>query len=337
MQALNVWVAMEPHATAIQSVRVSDKGHCGWTTLTQKDNGHQPLGFVVDNRSMGQALLAAVAASANIDSRTNTEVERLTPVFGGMDVTLSSGDHIRAELVIIADGANSVLASSLGIQQTVNDYSQSAIVANVAFDLPHQGMAFERFTDKGPLALLPLDGEKGRSSALVWTWPKSEVEQVMAMDDRAFLNVLHQWFGYRLGNFVRVSARTSYPLSLCLANEQVRSNLVLMGNAAHFLHPVAGQGFNLAARDGLRLAQMLQNTSGSLGDLSMLMAYQTAQAQDQARTIGLSHGFNTLFGSRQLGLVGLRNMGMLAIESCDWLRALFIRQMSGRASPKVIL
>lgn len=335
MRNLGVWGDMQPHATAIKYVQVSDKGHSGWVRLNEQDNAGQPLGFVVENRAIGQALVSAVSEHVGIEVCSGVEVEKLQSLANGVNVSLSDGYQVKAELVLIADGANSNIGQNLGIQQTIKDYGQSAIVASVEYDKAHNGTAFERFTDCGPMALLPAAGNAGRSSALVWTWPKAQVEHIMGLDDTAFLGELQQRFGYRLGNFTKVSPRANYPLKLCLATEQVRSNLVVMGNAAHFLHPVAGQGFNLAARDGLRLAQTLASAPESLGDLSTLMAYQKAQSSDQLRTIMLSHGFNELFGSDRLPLIGLRNLGMMAIENCSLIRSVFIRQMSGRASPRV--
>ncbi len=337
MYSLGIWSNLLPHATAIKNVQVSDKGHCGWVRLTQKDNAGQPLGFVVDNRAMGRALAQSVDESSGIDSYGGVDVERLTPVKGGMKVLMSDGVQLQAELLVVADGADSELGRQLGIQQSITDYEQSAIVANVSFESPHMGTAYERFSGQGPMAILPLGGPQGRTSALVWTWPKHQVDKVMAMGDAQFLCELQKSFGHHLGRFTRVSSRVDYPLQLCLANEQVRSNLVMMGNAAHFLHPVAGQGFNLAARDGMRLAQALKSATGSLGCVRTLMAYTNAQERDQSRTISLSHGFNELFGSSHMAAIGLRNLGMLAIENCDFIRSAFIRQMSGRGSPKAFL
>lgn len=333
LQRLGVWRDIAAHATAIDSIQVSDKGHAGWVRLTQADNEARPLGAVVENHALGGALIAAVNAAATVEVKAPATVKAVVPKREQAELMLDSGDSLAARLVIVADGADSAVARALAIGADVKDYQQHAVVANVAYSKAHKGAAFERFTAQGPLALLPLGGSGSHTSALVWTWPSARIDEVMAMPDAQFLSTLQRVFGYRLGEFTAVSRRSSYPLRLSVAQEQVRARIVLLGNAAHFLHPVAGQGYNLALRDALRLAQVLQGVPAKeLGALELLQRYEQLQRGDQLRTIGLSDGFNSAFGSSHSLLAGLRNLGMVAVENSAWVRNGFIRQMSGRAS-----
>lgn len=333
MQRLGVWPAITAHATAIRAIQVSDKGHAGWVRLTEADNDNNPLGAVVENHALGRALIAAVGAAPAVHVRAPATVTAILPKSDSAELTLAGGDTLQARLVIVADGAGSPVAQQLGISVDVEDYQQHAVIANVAYDKPHQGVAYERFTKQGPMALLPLGGSHSHTSALVWTWPSAHISEAMAMPEAEFLYTLQRQFGHRLGRFRAVSKRSHYPLCLSVAREQVRSRVVLLGNAAHFLHPVAGQGYNLALRDILRLTEVLRALPPALlGELPSLQRYQQLQRDDQMRTIRLSDGFNRAFGSSHIGLTGLRNLGMMAVESSSWVRNGFIRQMSGRAS-----
>lgn len=332
LERLGVWPALKRYATAITRVQVSDRGHIGWVRLTTDSNRGDPLGYVVENRALSRVLVDALLAAPALTLRAPVNVQSLKAGPGGMILTTEAG-VAHAQLVIVADGADSPLRQKLGIGELVKDYHQAALIANVQHQLPHQGVAYERFTEQGPLALLPLGGASGTVSALVWTWPKAQIEEATKWSDAEFLARLQHVFGYRLGRMQYVGVRQSYALQLRLARELVRSNLVLMGNAAHFLHPVAGQGYNLALRDGLHLAEVLRAAGDTdLGDLTLLQEYERRQAEDQRATVFLSDSFNELFRADALGAVLLRNLGMMGVETSGTLRDIFIRQLSGRAS-----
>jgi ubiquinone biosynthesis UbiH/UbiF/VisC/COQ6 family hydroxylase len=241
---------------------------------------------------------------------------------------------LNCKLAVIADGGDSPMRRALGIEARVGDYAQTAIIANVAFSQAHQGVAYERFTVEGPLALLPL-GEKpeARTAALVWTLPEPRAIQVQALPEREFLAELQASFGHRLGRFERVSQRYAYPLRLIEACEQVRSHLVLVGNAAHFLHPVAGQGFNLALRDCGALAEalvMAERRGQPLGELGVLQGYQRQQAQDQALTTAFSDRLVRVFSSDYLPHAALRHLGLLGLELVPALKQGFATTAMGR-------
>ncbi|MCB1841642.1 MAG: FAD-dependent monooxygenase, partial [Halioglobus sp.] len=242
-------------------------------------------------------------------------------------------------LLLVADGANSRLCRCLGVELTEKLYDQHAVVANVATSLPHGGCAFERFTDEGPLAMLPLPAAAGAEHrcALVWTLPPERAASMRDCSEQAFLAQLQRAFGYRLGRLRAVSARHSYPLALTRAREQVRQGIVVMGNAAHALHPVAGQGYNLALRDiaGLAtvLAQGLQ-AGDALGELSSLRRYQNHQHADQARTIGFSDRVPELFMHADPLLGVGRDIALAGLDLLPAAKREFVRHAAGVAALK---
>lgn len=335
LHPLDLNESLNQSATFIQQVHVSDRGHMGSLSMTAEDCGEPCLGAVVENAFLGRILNQNLQSSDNIHCLASAQVSQLQVHRQGAHLKVIKDQQeskLTCQLAVIADGAASPLRQSLGIRTHVTDYEQQAIIANVSHAKPHEGLAFERFTDQGPLALLPLDGFSGRRSALVWTHPQAEAETTMALDDPAFLQKLQDRFGYRLGQLEKVGQRQTYPLQLVVAAEQVRSSMVLMGNAAHFLHPLAGQGFNLALRDCAMLTQILQQAwreGRPLGELKILESYAQAQTQDQDTTILLSHNFNRLFSNDQLLPAMGRNLGLLGLGLLTPAKRVFARQMMG--------
>lgn len=338
--ALGLWQQIAPFATAIERIHVSDQGSWGLSQFTRADNHQQPLGQVVENAGLQPVLHQALAQNPNIQVIAAAQVTRLQPVQSGMQVVWRADEQEQqcmSALVILADGADSPLRKTLGVAAREVPYEQTALVANVRTGLPHGGCAFERFCPDGPMALLPRgQSSQAQLAGLVWTFPRAQQELIAGLSDIELLERLQDAFGYRLGRFEAVGQRQFYPLRLVVAKEQVRSHLVLQGNAAHFLHPVAGQGFNLSLRDGLRLAQVLSEGAAlgeQLGELKQLQRYAQAAEADQNRTIALSDGFNRIFSRKERSLRWGRDIGMLLLESVPAVRAAFIRQLSGRAQP----
>lgn len=331
---LGLWPVMAPFASPIRNIHVSDRGRVGLLHMSPADNDGQMLGFVIKNRGMGTALATALA-SARIDLRAPATASKVKPMAGGVELTLADGATFFTRLLVIADGADSPLRQQLGIGETVHDYHQVAIVSSVRISRAHQATAYERFTEDGPVALLPLADHQGMACGLVWTCREADAARLQAMSEAEFLARLQSVFGFRLGRFTSLGQRHGYALKLRQACEQVRANLVLMGNAAHFLHPVAGQGFNLALRDNLRLVETLKNTAAAdLGRLSGLRRYQQAQARDQATTVFLSHNFDRLFRETRAGVPQMRSLGFLLLNAVPAVRQQFLLAMSGRASAK---
>jgi 2-octaprenyl-6-methoxyphenol hydroxylase len=337
--ALGLWPSLSGFSTAIRTIHVSDQGRWGLSQFRPSDNRGEPLGYVVENAGLVAVLKAALAAQPQIHVLTGAQVTQLQPQPGAMGLAVSwQGQRLNlsSQLLVLADGAESPLRRQLGMAVQQRDYQQTALVANVRFSRPHQGVAFERFCPQGPMALLPRGlHPEAQEGALIWTFPSTGIAEALSASDSQLLAQLQAAFGYRLGRFLHIGKRQAYPLQLVVAQEQVRPNLVLQGNAAHFLHPVAGQGFNLSLRDGLRLAQVLaegHQRGQALGDVRLLHHYWQQQQADQRATIALSHGFNRVFSGSQPLLRTARNLGMLALEVLPPLRQAFISQLSGQAS-----
>ncbi|MGH1374194.1 MAG: 2-octaprenyl-6-methoxyphenyl hydroxylase [Cellvibrionaceae bacterium] len=342
LQQLGIWPQLQQHGTPIDQVHVSDKGHFGGALIDRHEQNVDALGYVVPNGWIGRVLIAHLHQLANVDIVAPATVEQLQPQVGGARLQLRRGDStviLTAQLAIIADGAQSPLRQSLGIDCQQQSYQQTAIIANIGLEKSHQGVAYERFTDQGPMALLPLgESLQGQASALVWTQPSAEAERILALSDEHFLHLLQQRFGHRLGRFVSVGKRDSYPLSLSVAKEQIRSSVVVMGNAAHFLHPVAGQGFNLALRDCAALAtSLMEKSDAPLGALSRLNRYMELQRLDQQATINFSDQLTKLFSTASLPQAALRALGFVGLECVPPVKHWFTRQTMGAGGRQQVL
>ncbi len=317
-QQLGVWEAMRDEATPIKRIHISERGRLGATRLSADELGVAALGHVIPNAWMGRVLHRRLA-QLPLEWHCPAKVEQLTPVANGHHLTLSDGSQITAGLTVLADGGRSGLKEQLGIGSRRESYEQTALIAHVGVSQPHRGVAYERFTAQGPMALLPLPGQ---AMELIWTHPSGSEQARMALSEREFLLQLQQAFGDRVGRFTQVGTRYAYPLSLVTAEEPVRPGLAVLGNAAHALHPVAGQGFNLALRGVMDLVEALEQgeqASRPLGDISTLQAFEKQRSQDRANVIRFSDGLVRLFGlsfpllphARAVGLIGLNLVGPL--------------------------
>ncbi len=331
-----LWPALVPHLATIDRIHVSDLGQPGQSRLAAEDQGLPGLGYVIENRHLGGELYRHCRAFDGIRLAAPARVETLKPEPGAMALTVA-GQQCRARLAVVADGANSATLAGLGIATRWKDYHRRALVANIAIPRPHGGIAYERFTRDGPLALLPLADAGGEHRmALVWTLPPERCEPLMAADESTFLTALHESFGYRAGAFVRAGTRASYPLMLSRAEEQVRRNLVVVGNAAHTLHPVAGQGFNLTLRDIARLAVTVaagRRQGTDPGDLARLEAYAADCARDQDNTRLFSDRLPGFFGRGDRPAALARNAGLVVLDLVPPLRRQFGRFGAGLATP----
>jgi len=340
-QSLGIWDELLPHLCAIKQVHVSDRGHPAGTILDSardqsQKNKRDALGYVVENRHLGHVLLQQLRKHTQIRVWSPARVNRVTPSSDGMLLQIEGNtSRLHAKLLVIADGADSTLREQLGIASDRKPYHQSAVITNITTSSAHQHIAFERFTDSGPMALLPLHDFAGEHRcALVWTIQESEVDTVQQLDDSAFLQQIQQRFGTRLGFFTKAGKRSIYPLALHTAREQIRSHLVLMGNAAHSMHPVAGQGFNLTLRDCEALALTLreaQTRRENIGSLSVLQRYLDQQQLDQGKTINASHLLTLLFSTDATSAAFARNTGLFGLSFLPGIKQWFARQATGLA------
>jgi 2-octaprenyl-6-methoxyphenol hydroxylase len=329
LSELGVWSALSEKVCAIDQIHVSQKGGFGVTRMSANECQVDHLGYVIENAWFGRCLMEAVSTHSSIEWIAPAKVAQLTQLADGQLLTLESGAELSTDFLMIADGANSSLRALLGIQANRTAYQQHALVCNVSTRLPHQNVAYERFTPKGPLALLPLTEHR---SALIWSVPEAEIESRLALSDREFSQLLEQEFGTRLGPITKVGTRASYPLSLMRVTDQVRPGIVLLGNSAHALHPVAGQGFNLIIRDLVCLSEAITERleqQQSLQALSWLSQYQDHRQLDQWLTTSFSHWLIELFSNDNRWLTRFRELGLIALDRVAPAKATFARQAMG--------
>ncbi|MCU1717972.1 2-octaprenyl-6-methoxyphenyl hydroxylase [Pseudomonas sp. 5P_3.1_Bac2] len=324
-QRLGLWQAISQRAEPISQIHVSDRGRFAAARLSAADEGVPALGFVVENAWLGECLWQALDQDV-VSWRSPAQVNQMQALADGYRLSLDDGSELECQLAILAEGGRSGLREQLGIDISVTPYGQSALIANITPQEPHQGMAFERFTEQGPMAMLPLADNR---CALVWTRTTVEAQRLLELDERSFLSQLQEEFGYRLGSLRQVGERHVYPLALTAAKEQIRKHLVVLGNAAHSLHPIAGQGYNLSLRDTWVLAETLLNSPEPLGTLAPLQRYFDSQQRDQQFTVGFSHQVTRLFSTGQPLLAAGRNLGLLGLDLLPPAKHWFARQAMG--------
>lgn len=335
-EELGLWSRLSAHATPIEHIHVSDRGRFGATRLHAAEHDQAALGYVADNRWMGLCLMREL-----LDTRVRweapAEVVGMMPLPEGVRVSVKSGEHTReltAQCLVVADGGRSGLREELGFRTRVHDYGQNALIANVSTTESHGFTAFERFTDAGPMALLP-HGSPSRAahqSALVWTLTDDALEDILSLSDEDKCRRLQERFGWRLGRFTRIGTCNHYPLKLTTVDEPVMPGVALVGNAAHALHPVAGQGFNLALRGLMTLVEqfrLAEAQGASIGDLAVLKRYQALHQQDWQQTVRFSDSLIRLFGESLPPLAAARDAGLVGLDLLPGAKRWFARKAMG--------
>lgn len=328
LERLGLWGALAERASPIRDIHITQRGALGRVHLSHRHVETPALGYVLPNALLGQVLHERLASMA-IDWRCPARVESIAAGAGGYRLTLDNASTLKAELTVLADGGRSGLKQKLGIDTRRHDYEQSALIANVEVGRDHQGSAFERFTADGALALLPL---AGRRMALIWSRPPASLEALCGLDDADFLATLQDHFGAQLGRFQRLGRRHVYPLSLARAREQSRPHLAVLGNAAHALHPIAGQGFNLALRGVVDLADALEaaRLSGrGPGDIRTLSDFESRRGGDRDLIMQASDTLVRLFDLSLPGIGGLRGAGLGLFNTATPLKRALIRRAMG--------
>jgi 2-octaprenyl-6-methoxyphenol hydroxylase len=335
-EAMELWPEIMADATAIKHIHVSDRGRFGFSHIDADEQNVEALGYVVINRVLGDVLHATLSTVETTDWICPARIAALETNDNGVVATVHSdaGDsRLTASLIIAADGARSAVREMLGISARYVDYDQRAVVGNLLPELPISNRAFERFTDDGPLALLPIADNR---AAFIWTLPPAQAERVMALSDAEFTDALQDAFGSRLGALSRIGKRAAYPLSLSKANGVVSRRGVLVGNAAHGLHPVAAQGFNLGLRDVAALCDCIADARCEDGQFDpgspqILESYMLWRRSDQHKLTQFTDGLVRLFGRRTRPTKILRNLGMLGFDMIPGVRSLFARHTMGLA------
>jgi 2-octaprenyl-6-methoxyphenol hydroxylase len=320
LEGLGVWQLVQHEATPIAKIHISDRGRFGFARIDAAELGLDSLGLVIANRALGAGLWQRLDASG-VRVLAPARVVDYDITADGCQIRLegeaASGEPLRCRLLVAADGAHSVIAKSAGVESSTWDYEQTALTANLTSQVFHNHVAYERFTPTGPIALLPcVEGRVG----LVWTLAPKDAADTLAQPDAEFLERLQQAFGMRLGRFLTVGKRQSYPLFLTRAEEQVADRVVMLGNAAQALHPIAGQGFNLGLRDVACLAEVLADartgagTAVDPGAADLLEQYRAWRQQDRRRIVAFTDGLVRFFRQPFAPIRMLRDAALLAFD-----------------------
>lgn len=328
LENLGLWVALAPLATAINSIHVSQKGSLGRSWLHAADLQQDALGYVLSYGDLSRALNEAMRQQPSLTCLFEAHAEHIT--HGSQDASVSylhdgQAVHVKSPLVVLADGGRS-LGEIDGLTKVTKEYGHDALISKVEAELPHANVAYERFTEQGPLALLP-NGPKAFS--LVWTGKADYVAQLMTLSDEEFLKQFHGQFGDRVGQFLTVGKRLRFPLKLAQLKTKDVAHLVVIGNAAQTMHPVAGQGFNVGLRDAVSLAHgILACPPAKLGDTSMLQAYHGSRQHDSQRGVLFTDFLVNVFSNDLMGLPAMRSIGLALFDVIKPIKRHLIRKMS---------
>ena len=328
-KAIGVWEFLAPHAGPILDIRVRDGASRRYLGYDHRAAGDGPMGYIVENHLLQRTLLAQVLGQPLISQHRGAGAVRLVPAGGSIGVELADGATLHARLLVGADGRESAVRRFAGIDAVRWDYNQTAMVCTLAHARPHDHVAYEWFWPGGPLAILPMTGNR---SSVVWTEQRATADALAGLDDQEFADALDVRFEGMLGELEVVGRRWVFPLSLVRARSRHAERLVLVGDAAQALHPIAGQGFNLALRDIAELAEQLTRATRlglDPGDPEVLRRYAAARSVDATALTMATHGLNRLFSNAVTPVRAARQAGLAIVERSPGLKRMFMRHGMG--------
>ena len=344
-ETMGLWSALAEHAQPIDTIHISDRGHFGVTRLTKEQEDVEALGYVLENKRVGQTLYSALEKNiaSNISLFCPAKIVSLQQSKNQVSVEIVVGDEgkdgkakqLHGKLLVAADGSNSKVMQLLNIGRSQKNYNQTALITNVTPSKKHNSVAYERFTETGPLAFLPMQSNR---CSVVWTLQPEQAEALLTLDDANFLSQLQERFGFRVGQFTNVGTRQTYPLSLQAATQIVHGRVLVIGNAAHSLHPVAGQGFNLALRDIAILSELIVDSVRSAADIgrqAMLQEYAQLREQDIKRVYRFTDTLVKTFSNNISVLGHVRSLSLLVTDVLPDIKHQLAKQsmgLSGRLS-----
>ncbi|TKB47712.1 2-octaprenyl-6-methoxyphenyl hydroxylase [Thalassotalea mangrovi] len=333
LQTLGAWQALQDRACAIRDIHVSDRSFYGKARINCQDYQLDALGYVAPLQAIASSLYGQLQQSpgkaAQLDEYFGNGIESLEWQKSQLAVKLRQGQKLTADLLLACDGGHSKCRQLAKIDVQSKDYQQVAIVANVQTARAHQHKAFERFTESGPIAMLPMTSNR---CSLVWTLSADTATEYMALSDKDFATTLQRAFGDWLGPFIRIGKRQSFPLKLVHAGQITQHRLALLGNACHTLHPIAGQGFNLSVRDVACMASLISdalNAGEDIGGYPVLSAYQRQRSVDHNTIIQLTDSLVHCFSNHYLPLVVGRNLGLKALNYISPIKASLAKTTMG--------
>ena len=327
-EGMGIWDAMADRVEAIKTIHISDKGHFGATRLRHEEEDVDALGYVAENRVLGDVLYQRLQQNSKLELHCPAELLSIDQNDDRVVATIKDKGKesvVSARLLVAADGVISQVRDLMHIGTSVQDYGQSAVIANVTPAFKHNNTAYERFTNTGPIAFLPMTHNR---CSVVWTVPGNQAEVLMRLGDEDFLQQLQQRFGFRLGQLHTVGTRHAYPLKLIETTQVVRNRVVIVGNAAHSIHPVAGQGFNLALRDIAILNELIASAEDA-GDSNLLQSYVEQRQDDARRVYRFTDSLVKIFSNNSAALGHLRAAGLVAVGLVPLLRHQLARQSMG--------
>jgi 2-octaprenyl-6-methoxyphenol hydroxylase len=330
LSAVGLWSAIASEAEPILEIRVADDNAPLFLHYDHRElGGDAPLGWIVENQVLRRALLAHARALPRLTLLAPLEVNAVETAPGAATAALADGRRMTVRLIAAADGANSPLRRAAGIRTIEWRYRQTAIVTTVRHERPHAGIAVEHFLPSGPFAILPMTGNR---SSIVWTEREDLAKRIMALPDAAFAAELRARFGDFLGLIEPVGPRWSYPVFLMLAERYIDRRLALIGEAAHVIHPIAGQGLNLGIRDVAALAELIVDTRRlglDIGDDALLERYQAWRRFDAVLLAAVTDGLNRLFSNSSVPLRLIRDLGLAAVNRVPPLKRFLMRDAMG--------
>ncbi|MHB8387020.1 FAD-dependent monooxygenase [Metallibacterium sp.] len=333
LQAIGVWAHAQAEAQPMRRVLVSRAGDFGSLRLHAHEAGVDSLGHTLPARALGAALQSALRAARQVEHLTSARARALHVDAAAVRVEIETAQGVltrRYALVVGADGSESLVRAALGIDVQRHDYRQSLIVGQVRCARALDGCAYERLGDDGPVALLPLAGER---AGLVLSIAAEACEAVLALDEAAYLAYAQQRLGWRAGRLLHAARRQAWSIRRSVATALVATRAVLVGNAAQTVHPIGAQGFNLGLRDALTLAELLA-TGGDPGDAARLAAYAARRAPDRDGVLRFTHALATLGCLQQPALGPLRSLGLFAGQVLPPLHQRLLRHgMGWRGQP----
>ncbi|RRV71467.1 2-octaprenyl-3-methyl-6-methoxy-1,4-benzoquinol hydroxylase [Stutzerimonas stutzeri] len=334
LQRVGAWPGIAARrASPYTDMHVWDGSGTGQIHFSAETVHAEVLGHIVENRVVQDALLETMRRGGRLQLIGDARVEQLTQTAEGWRLTLGDGRELHTPLMIAADGANSAIRRLAGCETREWDYLHQAIVTSVRCSEAHQRTAWQRFTDDGPLAFLPLERDGDRHwCSIVWSVTEAEAKRLMALDDLAFCTALERAFEQRLGEVLEVDPRLCIPLRQRHAKRYVQPGLALIGDAAHTIHPLAGQGVNLGLLDAAVLAEVLKAAVARgerVADVRVLSRFERRRMPHNLAMMAAMEGFERLFQADLLPLRWLRNAGLKAVEALPEAKALFVRQALG--------
>lgn len=328
LEGMGVWAELQDKIEPIKSIHVSDRGYLGATRLHHSEENVEALGYVAENRIVGSVLMQQLEQLTHVDLYCPATIESLVQSEDSVSVEIKTElavETLQAKLLVAADGVQSQTRKLAGLDVMQQDYQQSAVISNVQTDQKHLNVAYERFTDTGPLAFLPMTENR---YSVVWTCQREDAQRIMQLGDKEFIEELQQRFGFRAGNIQKAGRRSSYPLVYTEAEQITSGRVVVIGNAAHTLHPVAGQGYNLALRDVAELAELIVNAEDP-GHSLLLADYHARRLTDMRRIYKLTDSLVKIFSNKFSLLGHVRSLGLICVDLMPELRSLMARQSMG--------